>query len=103
MPLNNINDDIIVHIYKIHLQGDCYKIIACGNKYLIEKYLKHELQVTELEWERSKLTSGRIISNFCKGNRIVARDSFLIKMEYVCHIGTRRVKPIAEAQKRGNE
>lgn len=97
------NEDVVVHIYKVRIGGDYYKIMACGNKYLIERYLKHELKTDLCVWEKSKLTNANAISKFCKGNKIIARDSFLVKMEFLYMLGTKRSNPLANTDKKKGE
>lgn len=89
-------EEIIVHQYKIRFKGDYYRALVTGSKYEAEKYFKNELKADEVIWEKSFVTTKDIAIRVGTGNKTIARQGFFLRMEFLCQMGTKRNKPLAD-------
>lgn len=89
-------EEIIVHQFKIRKNGDYYKVLVTGSKYQAEKYMREEFHVDEIEWQKSFVTTKDIAIRLGTGNRTIANQGFFLRMEFICQMGTKRSKPLAE-------
>lgn len=89
-------EEIIVHQFKIRKNGDYYKVLVTGSKYQAEKYMREEFHVDEIEWQKSFVTTKDIAIRLGTGNKTIANQGFFLRMEFICQMGTKRSKPLAE-------
>lgn len=92
---------VVCHQLKIRKGHEFYKVIICGNRYLAEKYLRNEFDVDYIEWQRSFIMDKDIAFEYGKKNKTIARDTFFIRMEFLCEFGAISNNPLKE-QKEGN-
>lgn len=94
------NESVVCHQLKIRIGSEFYKVIICGNRYKAEKYLREELNVNSIEWQRSFIMDKDIAFDYGKKNKTIARDTFFIRMEFICEYGTIRSNPLKNQEKK---
>lgn len=91
--------EIKCHIFRIRIKGDYYNITVCGSKYNAEQYMKKELHATEIQWIKSYVTTKDFAIKVGKKNKTIARNSFLLRMEFAYALATKRTKPLIDKNK----
>lgn len=82
--------EIICHLYKIRIKSEYYSVEICGNKYAAEKYLKNDLKADEIIWLKTSLLNENQVFKLGKRNKVIARDAFILSMNFICQFGTTR-------------
>lgn len=93
-------NDMVCHSYRVQIGADFYNAVAVGNRYKIERYLKHELHASMVQWLRSFLCSDQKILSRGKFARIIGRDGFILKMAYAYPLSTLRSKKLNDKQEK---
>ncbi len=88
------NSDMVCHSYRVQIGADFYNAVAVGNRYKIERYLKHELHASLVQWLRSFVCSDKKILSKGKFAKVIGREGFVLKMEYAYPLGTLRNKKL---------
>lgn len=104
---NGTNFEIVCHVFKVQIGSDFYSVIATGNRYKIVQYFKQELGASKVVWSKSMLCRNSKVFNMGKRSKIIARDGFVLKMEFMYSLGTIRSKVLNDIQdgkqgKKGN-
>ena len=97
------NKSVICHQLKVRKDNEFYKVIICGNRYLAEKYLRKELGISSIEWQRTFVMDKDIAFEYSQKNKTIARDTFFIRMEFVCEFGTIRNNPLKNKDDNENQ
>lgn len=90
--------EVVCHLFKARFGGVYYKIVVCGLKYKAEQYIKHELKADEVEWLRSYIANGDMIVRLGSKNKVIAREGFVLRMEFMYQLMTKRNKALADKQ-----
>lgn len=99
-PNDNSIKSVVCHQLKVRIGNEFYKVIICGNRYKAEKHLREELNVSSIEWQRSFIMDKVIAFDYGKKNKTIARDTFFIRMEFICEYGTIRSNPLKNQDKK---
>lgn len=83
-------DDVICHTYLVQAGNEVYMINACGNQRAIENYLYNHLHCNDIKWIKSYLINDRSAIRLGRRNKIIARNAFLLSMEFVNYGWIRR-------------
>lgn len=94
------NKSVVCHQLKVRIGNEFYKVIVCGNRYQAERYLKKELKANTIEWQRTFVMDKDIAFEYSKKNKTIARDTFFVRMEFICEFGTIRANPLNNQEKK---
>ena len=94
------SDDVVCHIFKIRVGSEFYSVTVCGSRYKAELYMKHEMQADDIEWIKSFVMQEDIALRYGKKNRIICREGFVMRVQFLHNFGTIRSKRLADKVER---
>lgn len=95
---NGKSFEMVCHVFHVQIGAEFYSVIATGNRYKIVQYFKQELGACSVKWLKSMLCRNSSVFNMGKRSKIVARDGFVLKMEFMYELGTIRSKALNDIQ-----
>lgn len=100
MILRMKTDDVICHSYRVQIGADFYNVVAVGNRYKVEKYLRHECGASVIQWLKSFICNDQKVLSRGKFCKVIGREGFVLKMEYAYPLSTIRSKKLNDEQEK---
>lgn len=99
--------EMICHLFRVQIGAEFYSVIATGSRHKIERYFRQEIGAHSVVWQKSFLSQNSKVFNMGRKSKVVARDGFVLKMEFLHELGTIRSKVLNDIQdgkqgKKGN-
>lgn len=95
--------EIICHVFRVQIGTEFYSVIATGSRYKISEYFKNELGATKVIWLKSMICRNSKVFNLGRKSKVVARNGFVLKMEFLHELGTIRSKALNDEQDKKRE